>query len=242
MPKMTSIKIGDRFGKLTIIEDDNKFIIENNNHKRKLFTVKCDCGTIFTTRIDYLSRGDSKQCKLCTSNQKTSVLIGDVYDKLTIKSFIKLKNKKRAVCECICGNIVIKRPELLTHINKTNNCGCLPRGGWTGVGKLATSIFNRYKRGAKVRNLIFEIDIKYAWSLYENQNGKCALTGLDISFAKLTINKNDASLDRIDSSKGYIKGNLQWVHKDINYIKMDINQDRFIELCKLVSEKNKSST
>lgn len=43
-----------------------------------------------------------------------------------------------------------------------------------------------------------------------------------------------ASLDRIDSSKGYIKGNIQWVHKDINKMKNNYNQAYFINLCALV--------
>jgi len=44
-----------------------------------------------------------------------------------------------------------------------------------------------------------------------------------------------ASLDRIDSSKGYVKGNLQWVHKDINMMKNHYNQKYFIEICKKVA-------
>jgi len=45
-----------------------------------------------------------------------------------------------------------------------------------------------------------------------------------------------ASLDRIDNNKGYIKGNVQWVLKDINKMKNIHTQDYFIELCKLVWE------
>ena len=33
--------------------------------------------------------------------------------------------------------------------------------------------------------------------------------------------KGTASLDRIDSTKGYVRGNIQWVHKDINWFKRD---------------------
>ena len=54
-----------------------------------------------------------------------------------------------------------------------------------------------------------------------------------------------ASLDRIDSSKGYTKSNIQWVHKDINKMKSDFSMLRFLELCyavlngRLLSENGK---
>lgn len=43
-----------------------------------------------------------------------------------------------------------------------------------------------------------------------------------------------ASLDRIDSRHGYIPGNIQWLHKDINVMKWDHTTGRFIELCGMV--------
>jgi hypothetical protein len=49
-------------------------------------------------------------------------------------------------------------------------------------------------------------------------------------------NTHTASLDRIDSSKGYFKGNVQWIHKDLNVMKMDLTEEKFIDYCKLVYE------
>lgn len=43
-----------------------------------------------------------------------------------------------------------------------------------------------------------------------------------------------ASLDRIDSSKGYIKGNVQWTTIDANIAKQDMKESDFIELCQKV--------
>jgi hypothetical protein len=48
--------------------------------------------------------------------------------------------------------------------------------------------------------------------------------------------EHTASLDRIDSSKGYCEDNVQWVHKDINRMKNTFDQDYFISLCKLIAE------
>lgn len=57
---------------------------------------------------------------------------------------------------------------------------------------------------------------------------------LDIPFSDKVECCGVASLDRIDSSQGYIKGNVQWVHKDINKMKFDLSQDRFLELCNII--------
>jgi hypothetical protein len=72
--------------------------------------------------------------------------------------------------------------------------------------------------------MTINITLEYIWDLLLEQNRKCALTGLPLTFAK-DYNKSTldqtASLDRIDSSVGYIIGNVQWVHKEINKIKRE---------------------
>jgi hypothetical protein len=55
----------------------------------------------------------------------------------------------------------------------------------------------------------------------------------------MDANKNTASLDRIDSSRGYIEGNVQWVHKMANMCKQHYSQKRFIDMCIAVSNKVK---
>jgi hypothetical protein len=49
-----------------------------------------------------------------------------------------------------------------------------------------------------------------------------------------------ASLDRIDSSKGYTLGNIQWVHKWVNLMKQDMTDQEFIEWCKTITNFNTS--
>jgi hypothetical protein len=67
----------------------------------------------------------------------------------------------------------------------------------------------------------------------ESQNHKCALTKIPIDCIS-----GSASLDRIDSSKGYIIGNIQWLHKVINEMKWDYLQSDFIHWCRLVAQNN----
>lgn len=85
-------------------------------------------------------------------------------------------------------------------------------------------------------------DNKRVRKLFLKQNRKCILSGIEIGFPKAWGVKSKtnitASLDRIDSSKGYVKGNVQWVHKTINSMKMNMSDINFIDLCKKVANNN----
>ena len=64
--------------------------------------------------------------------------------------------------------------------------------------------------------------------------------GVDIQFGKhwkKKLSDQTASLDRIDNTKGYIIDNVQWVHKQVNFMKGTMKQTEFIEFCKLISSK-----
>lgn len=95
-------------------------------------------------------------------------------------------------------------------------------------------LYNKYKRSAKNRGIDWKINLEEFIGGY---NGECALTGWKLSMDyKLTT----ASLDRIDSSKGYVVGNLQWVHTMVNMAKRKYPQEKFIEMCiAIAKEANK---
>jgi len=229
--------IGEKFGNLEVVGVGG-YRQEPSGHRRQLVIVQCKCGEEYETVYLYLKRKNgTRSCRECAYKTIRTVQIGDKFDKLTVCDYTKTK-RLMAVCKCDCGteNVVV-RPELL-KINSTNNCGCAPRGLWTGFGKMSTTFFGKIKRNAKVRGLDFKLNGQYLWHLFEQQGGKCALSGLPIDFSIKTTDKNTASLDRIDSNKGYIVDNVWWVHKDINLMKFDLELDRFVLLCKMVTEKN----
>ena len=94
-------------------------------------------------------------------------------------------------------------------------------------GKPAIPFYN-YVKVAKLRqrekkNLEVNIDVKYLSEVWSKQEGKCPYTHIELYVHKYGKQNNDhrylASLDRIDSSKGYIKGNVQFVSTSINYMK-----------------------
>jgi hypothetical protein len=144
------------------------------------------------------------------------------------------------LCRCDCGKekIVLGYNLRSSH---SSSCGCQTlkyksnHPLWTGCGEIFGSYFNAIKLGAKNRELKFDITIIDIWELFLKQERKCALTGLNLLLPQTSKDTNaTASLDRIDSSKGYIKNNIQWVHKDLNTMKMNLSQEQFINYCRLV--------
>lgn len=111
-------------------------------------------------------------------------------------------------------------------------------GKWNGYKDIPLSYFNEVKRNAQKRNISFNITIENAWDTFNKQDKKCIYTGITLSLPQRTRSKRigEASLDRIDSSKGYTTNNIQWVHKDINWMKQDFTNDYFVKMCRLVSE------
>ena len=71
-----------------------------------------------------------------------------------------------------------------------------------------------------------EITIDYLVSLWEKQQGRCALTG------KKMIHKHNSpytvSVDRIDSSVGYYEGNVQLVCQSVNLAKNGYSNEEFL--------------
>ena len=140
-------------------------------------------------------------------------------------------------CKCSCGNLhLVKSPHLRRR--EIKSCGqCLEHYNWKGHGEMSGHYFAILKTNAKKRNKSFKISKKYLWELFLKQNRKCALSGIELYFSRSygsTI--QTASVDRIDSSKGYIRGNVQWVHKDINRIKREYSEQEFLKYVKLIYE------
>lgn len=175
---------------------------------------------------------------------------GERYGRLVVKEAIGRNKHSQLIwrCVCDCGNIKDLPTGQLGH--RTNSCGCLrldtnkdstcpshAKGNkspyWKGCGEISGYRLNKLKKEAARRNLCYEIEDQFIWDLFLEQDRKCALTGLPLEFG-IGRHNGTASLDRIDSSKGYVKDNVQWVHKHINIMKWHLDQDYFIDLCRRV--------
>lgn len=147
-------------------------------------------------------------------------------------------------CICECG---IEKDILSTHLssNKIVSCGRhvkrnKDRKDWRGFEEISGQFWGQIKRGADGskgrRTIPFSITIEDAWNLFMAQERRCALSGQSLTFPEKWDSTGTASLDRIDSLRGYEKDNVQWVHKDINRMKNSFDQEYFKKLCSLVSQ------
>lgn len=73
-------------------------------------------------------------------------------------------------------------------------------------------------------------------SLYEDQDGKCALSGYNMTYitgqGRVPTN---ISIDRIDSNMGYVEGNIQLVCRQSNVMKMELTMEQLAEWCEAIA-------
>ncbi len=155
------------------------------------------------------------------------------------KSNPKNKYTYKFICECSLCN----KQEHVDCYNlekgittRCHDCAMKTKEGsnnpaWKGGKIISGEKLYRIKYMAEQRNIHFDITLNMLDESIQKQNYICSLTGLELT-------KDNWSLDRIDSSKGYTEDNIHWVHKDINMMKNKYSQDYFIEMCKKVSENN----
>lgn len=179
-------------------------------------------------------------------------LVGKIFGGFTVKSKLPNGDNGRVIWGCICnfcnsGNIFKVRDDSLKK-NKfgCNNCTKIKNGYatkfgsesrlWRGTKDISLTFYNRIKRQSirKSRTLEFSVSIEYLQKLLEDQKYKCAISGIDLvtdSDIRTTVSDRTISLDRINSSLGYVEGNVHWVHKTVNIMKWSLELDDFLFWC-----------
>lgn len=153
------------------------------------------------------------------------------------------RSHKQWKCICSCGNTVYLRTWQLKVEGRDKCSACNKKLNsnhhlYTGCGLVSGNLMSKWKAEAKRRQLDFQIDATYLWSLFQSQGGKCAITGIDITLPTVSNGPKTASIDRIDSTQGYIQGNLQWVHTRINFMKASMTTQEFLHWCRLAASAN----
>jgi hypothetical protein len=165
--------------------------------------------------------------------------------------------RKYKMGECICKQCGIQFEKPLTEIkrneklNRPNFCSrtCVGKHNIKNLPKEKTNYdisqhsdwrkdeytkFRYHFRNLRNRNKNIDITIEDLKEIWEFQEGKCPYLKIDLVLSSYSKIKKDpiysASLDRIDSNKGYEKGNIQWISRSMNYMKNDMTDQevRFI--------------
>ena len=99
--------------------------------------------------------------------------------------------------------------------------------------------FNDAKQRARKHNIYNDLVIGDLYELWNKQNGKCALSGIDMTTNSYVGRvSTNISIDKIDPTKGYTKSNIQLVCSATNMMKGSLTMNEFIFFCKSILEQH----
>ena len=231
-----------KFGLLTVLER------ARSQNGQLVWKCLCACNKHTFVTTSKLKSGHTRSCG-CLKKQKhlfknkvgrpykydVRNYLGRKFGDWTVIDFAHFSRTKNQywLVECRCG---VKKSVSLTNLISGESTRCrqchlaTQRGDqhpqWKGTKNIPKTFFNRIKIGAKERNIEFKLAIEDLETLYLKQNQSCTYTNLKLTFA--SDSSQTASLDRIDSSKGYEITNVQFVHKDVNLMKLNLDEDTFL--------------
>ena len=229
----TDYKTGEKCGQWTILE---KF---KRDRKHWAFKCQCSCGAV---RIVYHPRSGLERCQICKTrdHNRDIDLVGRVFGAWLVLSPVVVPGKrKKWLCRCNCGREASVLTTSLLRGNSTKCRKCVHHQMQMN-GKMSFQKFFLARRGAESRGIYFDPSVtrEYLERLFEEQNGKCAISGVDIKFAD-TIKSvkrggDTASIDRIDPDGPYEIGNIHWVHKVVNIMKGRMTTDELVQWCRQI--------
>ena len=185
----------------------------------------CECGKAswFSSKYAALLMVKRKSCRSCKKDYRST----------KDKSINIYKNAEGKWCSICSGCEKEQAYTRKDHAKQSSvsdwHCKkCTQSAGLFAVNKpigRLQSQYRKFQNSANSRSLEWDLSFEDFSLLFK---GKCALTGWDITMNNPKIT---ASLDRIDSTKGYKKDNVQWVHVMVNMCKNKYDEKKFVEMC-----------
>jgi|TARA_Y100000287_G_C14233791_1_gene363524 hypothetical protein len=102
------------------------------------------------------------------------------------------------------------------------------------------AVANARSRALK-KNLPFDLSKEDVMDMFERQQGKCFYSGI-----KLNVVKSDASrthdpfkmsLDCVNPSLGYVRGNVVWCAYCVNALKLKMSAEDMVNVCRSIVKK-----
>jgi hypothetical protein len=171
--------------------------------------------------------GKMTQCKQCISLLNKTKNILRIVEGTKICSMCKAEQDD--VNFNACKTAIIGLASTCKKCSKNNVKKWLESDIKNFIKKIYLSCKHNCNKRSK--DLVFAITEEDILELYYKQDGKCALSGqilTKIALEDKGVNKYNISIDRIDSSKGYTKDNIQLIGSIINIMKNDIKEEDFL--------------
>lgn len=127
--------------------------------------------------------------------------------------------------QCQCGKEIRYKTASGFKLAEKNNTKCSNcRCAKPDYEKL----YNRFKKSAEERGKVFNLTSSYLEGLLDGCSRRCYYTGVILDYAAM-------SLDRLDSSIGYVKGNVVLCGKKSNQMKYTYQVSEFVDECKKIA-------
>ena len=115
---------------------------------------------------------------------------------------------------------------------KANSTQCLH----CHYGKSMAELTADAKKRARLRGLACDIDTEFVEQLLRKQGGMCAVTGVEFNSDATSGGRVkrpwQASIDRKDVGKGYVRSNVQLVCCVVNLAKNEFDMSIFDDMCR----------
>lgn len=150
-----------------------------------------------------------------------------------------LKKGRKIFCSKECSNKGTR--EIRTYNVTTNRCTVPPPIQYKDPETVAFKyMLTKARKNAKqCERKVLDLTLENLKEVWDKQNHICVYSGVDlvlpIQYKSVWNNPTfTASLDRIDSSKGYVVGNIQFVSIVINRAKGNFTHEQMIEFCNIM--------
>ena len=98
-------------------------------------------------------------------------------------------------------------------------------------------LFTQLKSSRRNSDIKWDIEVDYIYKLWDEQKGRCNLSGINMTWHRGGGSTDYAcSIDRKDSNKDYVVGNIQLVCRTVNYMKSTLNDAQLYWWCKNIVE------
>lgn len=170
-----------------------------------------------------------KLCRICGEEKALNLFYKDKTKKYGVSGTCKECAKN------IFSNYYLKHAEKIKAKVSVYRKSYVPRF----KREIESRLRNLYTKAKQRINKEFNLQESDMLDTWGKQNGLCAYTKLPLV---ATANQfNTMSLDRIDSSVGYVPSNIQLVCAAINKMKQEYSEEMFLLFCHLVTHNNKLS-
>lgn len=227
--------IDGRYGKTYADKLTKEFLTEEYSNKRlSPYQIAADVGCSPKIVYDYIDFHNLPRIDF--SGKITAGLSFGWLTTVSVHEQRTYNGSIQWLCKCKCGKETLVPTARLKN-GGSKSCGCYRNRKknhlWKGYCDVSGNMVCEIRCRARKKKFAFELDAKFLWELFIQQDCKCAISNVPI---KLDAN---ASLDRTDSNGGYTKDNVQWVHQDVNKMKMDLPLDKFLSWCEIITNNRK---